>query len=155
MARVNRKTIEKIFFKIDENFLEKEYSDQLEYLQDYEMWATHYNKEGASQITSINVSFGKIKYYVARLYSEGKNKRTLIVLKRHLDDLEDKILYLTNYKGDETFINMIKDSLTYFEIGLGLDISFYTSLTNLYEVSLEKKTVCYKDIQNRYERSGR
>ena len=156
MAVVNKKNIEAIFNKIDEEFALMVYSEKKQVLSELEKQAKTFNGEEVSDLEAIEIAFEKIKYYVARIYSEGKAKSTLANLKRCMDAVENEIAHTKNLINNERQVCMLKDFLTHLEITLNLDVSFHTSLLNVYEQCLEKKeNVYFSDIQYKYQRRGR
>ena len=154
MSKVNKKNIEKIFYKIEENFNELEYREQLEVLMNMEKKATMYNGEDMSDMKAIEIAFDKVKYHFARIYSEGKAKSTLVNLKNYIDLVESGCRYIktTNYWQQERAMLVIRDLITYLEINLNLDISFYTSLLNLYHECLEKDNLSFNNVAQYSER---
>ena len=154
MPRVNTKTIEKIFNKIDEKFFLLEQEQKITELYKLERKANCYDNESYSNYSSMKCAYEKIEYYIARVYCEGKSKRTLNAVKRNMENLEHKIECLQRYGDDQRLAAMIKDTITFFEISLNLDISFYTSLYNLYQDSLEGKNLRLSDIERKYDRGG-
>ena len=45
---------------------------------------------------------------------------------------------------------LLKELITHTEIALNLDISFHTSLENIYRYSLEKERVYFQDVVSKY-----
>ena len=92
----------------------------------------------------------KIKFHLDMFDAENYSKSVLLVKNSYLKTLEKEIRELRDNYKDERKISLIKDCITYVEMSLNLDITFYTSLLNLYECSLEKKNITMTDIKNRY-----
>lgn len=153
MARVTKKNIEIIFDKIYENFTEFDYGLKREMLQYIENKSKVYNGENMSDKKAIEIAFEKIKYHFARIYAEGKSKKTLVNLKRYIDYVEQGYEYIgQEYNQRETVI--FKDLITYLEISLNLDVSFPTSLLNIYEYCKEKDNLSFGRIIANSERGN-
>lgn len=156
MSGISKKNIETIFEKIDENFVSMRYSEKKQVLSELEKKGKTFDGEEVSDFIAIEIAFDKVKYYAARIYSEGKAKSTLAGLKRCLDAVEWGIYETRNLQKDERQISMLKDLITHLEIALNLDVSFHTSLMNIYQQCLEKQgNVYFSDIQHKYESRGR
>ena len=124
-------------------------------LRKLEKKAKIFDGEQVSDFTAIEIAFEKIKYFFARVYSEGKAKSTLSSLKKCMDIVEKEINHSKNYINNERQIAMLKDIIAYIELSLNLDVSFHTSLMNLYECCLEKEKVTMNDIEYKYWGRGR
>lgn len=139
MAVVNRKNIEKIFMSIDENFSTYSYGQKLEFLYHLERENSFYNGERLSESELLMMAIEKIEYDFARIYCEGKAKSTITRLNKLIKEIkmeaEDQSNYLEKGKCDE----IIKDLITYVQISMNLDITFYKSLLNLYKMCLENE----------------
>ena len=155
MSGVSKKNIEAIFDKVDKDFYQKDYYQKKKILKDLERKAKTFDGEEASDF--IELAFDKVKYYVARIYSEGKAKSTLANLKKCIDAVEWEIDEVRNSSKSERKISMLKELLTYLEITLNLDVSFHTSLMDIYEqcVEVQQDTLHFNDIRYKYGSRGR
>lgn len=149
MAKVNKKYIESIFNKIHKNFNQFDYSQKNKILKSIEKKAKILNGKNISDVEAIAISFEKIKYHFARIYGEGKAKSTLVNLKKSIDFIEYGYSCIKSFKDEEKEreLEVIKDLITFVEISLNMDISFYTSLLNLYQVSLEKDNLSFNHFK--------
>lgn len=154
MAGITRRDVEKIFSEIEDNFVKINSEERMYILRKLEKKANTYDGELVSEEKALKISFERIKYNVSRLYAEGKAISTLVVAKKYLDSIEECFKYISNLQKNEKEIAMLKELITHTEIALNLDISFHTSLENIYRYSLEKDRVYFNDIIAKY-RGGR
>ena len=155
MAAVSKKSIKDILEKIDESFFIKDYSEKIKILEQIEKQANTINGEEVTGIEAIKIAYEKIKYYVSRIYGEGKAKSTLDTCRKSMVFIEDEIDNAKNQNVFQNQINMLKECITYLDISLNLEISFPTCLLDLYGQSLEKGKVNFTDIQAKYQRKKR
>ena len=148
MSKVNRKNIEIIFEKINEKFEELDYSEKKELLECMERKTKVYKGENISDIKAMKIALEKVKYHFSRIYSEGKAKSTLMNLRSCIDFVEANYGFVEQFKDDEVRYEcaVIKEQITYLEIALGIDVTFYTSLMNIYQDSLEKKSLSFNNV---------
>jgi hypothetical protein len=151
MSSITKKDVESVFEKIYEDFASMNYSQKLEILKMLEKKANTFDEIEVESSLAIAIAFEKIKYYFARIYSEGKAKSTLVNLKRSIDSIDNHIFYYTNYDGNEDYAQIIKELITHLQISMHLDVSFHTTLISIYEQCLEKENVYLKDIQEKYQ----
>ncbi len=145
--KVNRDNIEKIFDKCK---LDNGQEDLKYYLYYNERKNKTINNELVSDVYAIRMAMGKIKFHLDMFDVENYSKSVLLVKNNYLKSLEREIRELGDNYKDERKISLIKDCITYVEMSLNLDITFYTSLLNLYECSFKKKNITMTDIKNRY-----
>lgn len=145
--KVNKDNIEKIFDKCK---LDNENEDLVYSLYCNERKNKTINNEIISDEYAIRMAMKKIKFHLDMFDAENYSKSVLLVKNSYLKTLEKEIRELRDNYKDERRISLIKDCITYVEMSLNLDITFYTSLLNLYEYSLEKKNITMTDIKNRY-----
>ncbi len=145
--KVNKDNIEKIFDKCK---LDNENEDLVYSLYYNERKNKTINNEIIPDEYAIRMAMKKIKFHLDMFDAENYSKSVLLVKNSYLKTLEKEIRELRDNYKDERKISLIKDCITYVEMSLNLDITFYTSLLNLYECSLEKKNITMTDIKNRY-----
>lgn len=145
--KVNKDNIEKIFDKCK---LDNEKEDLVYSLYYNERKNKTINNEIIPDEYAIRMAMKKIKFHLDMFDAENYSKSVLLVKNSYLKTLEKVIRELGDNYKDERRISLIKDCITYVEMSLNLDITFYTSLLNLYECSLEKKNITMTDIKNRY-----
>lgn len=154
MAVVNKKNIEKILMNIDEEFSEYSYGQKLEILAFLEKKNRVYNGERLSELTLMMMAIEKIEYDFARIYCEGKAKSTITRLNKLINEVKMRTEALPNHieKGDETLKNLI----TYIQITMNMDITFYRSLLNLYNMCSqnEKEEKPLSQTAIKYNRGG-
>ena len=146
MARVNKKRIDEIFGKIYGNFNELDFSQKRELLMHLERKAMLYNGKEISEVKAVGIALEKIKYHFARIYSEGKSVSTLITLKKYIDFVDNEYKELQKYRQGNSGLERIKELITYLEIRLNLDVSFYGSLFNIYEECLYNRNLSFDYI---------
>ena len=150
MAGITRYDVERVYSKIREGFIELDGEERMFVLRKLERKANTYNGELISEEMALHFAFEKIKYNVARIYAEGKAISTLAVAKKYLDTMESCLEYISNVQKNEREILLLKELITHTEIALNLDISFHTSLENIYRYSLEKERVYFQDVVSKY-----
>lgn len=151
MSGITRRDIEKIYSKIGD---ELEYMDSKErayVLRQIEKKANSYNGDVVSDEKALQIAYDKLKYNVARIYGEGKSLSTLVGVTKYLEAIDDTLNYICNLQKNEKEVMMLKDLITYLEISLRLDVSFHTSLENIYRDCMQKERVYFNDIQNKYK----
>lgn len=150
MAGISKKDIEKIFSQIDQNFEYVNEEERLYVLRKLEKKANTYNGDLVSEEQAINIAFEKIRYNVARIYSEGKSITTLVGIKKYITAIDNTLNFINNLQRNEKEIKMLKELITHIEIALNLDISFHTSLNTIYADCLQKERVYFNDVVTKY-----
>lgn len=139
MAIVNRKNIEKILVDIDEQFDLYNYVQRMEVLHHLEREKSLYNGEPLSEYTLMKMAVEKIEYSFAMVYCEGKAKSTMTRLNKLIQEIKKEVEIQANYKNNGNYNEILKDLITYVQITMNLDITFYSSLLNLYKMCNQKE----------------
>ena len=151
MSGITRRDIEKVYSKIGEELEYMDSQERFHILRQIEKKANSYNGDVVSDEKALQISYEKLKYNVARIYGEGKALSTLVGITKYLEAIDDTLNYICNLQKNEKEVMMLKDLITYLEISLRLDVSFHTSLENIYRDCMQKERVYFNDIQNKYK----
>lgn len=155
MRSITKKKIENLLLKVDENFFERDYIHQKAILDIYERRANVYNGERVDEITAIKMAFERLKYEFNRVYIEGKHKRTITTIGKHMKYMEYTINHLEYYGDFYDYKRAAKEAITYMQIILNVDVSFHTLLMDLYEICNENEKINFGDIENQNRRRRR
>ena len=153
MFVINKNSIEKIFEKIDGAISEPDIDYIYDELFSLEMKNKVYNNEMISDEIAINYAMRKIKYHLSRFSSEKYSKNVVAIFNRYMRALEQDYSLLEKCVNKEKQIALLKDCITFVELSMDLDITFYTSLFNLYKYCIDNETkrLSLLDIQRRYQ----
>ena len=139
--QISKAKIEKMRDKISPELKERDGEFIEWYLRNLEEKNRIYDDEEISELELVERALSRIDYYVSRVYVEGKAKSTIITIKKCLDLIKSEFKMSFNYNYNQRYVDLIKDCITYMEIGLNLDISFYSSLIYLYKTCDDNKKI--------------
>lgn len=154
MAVVNKKNIERIFDKLSVEIYKLPKSERREAIRSLEEKKRTYGGEKVSEYQAVALAIEKLEYSMARIYGEGKAKSTLVTLNKAMSIIKGEFERISNYKENEYQMEMIKEFITYVEIYIDMEVSFYRSLVNLYEYFETQDKVNFRTIETKYIGGG-